>query len=136
MTLSAATTQSAGRTLRPIVLLVEDEPTIAVTLRDDLADSGYEVVQTGDGGDAIAILASRRFDAVITDLRLPGADGVQVVRAARAARPDVPVLVISAWLDGHRERIRALGAAALGKPFCNRAILAWLGSPNDATGVA
>ena len=64
------------------ILLVEDEQTIAVTLTDDLEGAGYEVKHFPDGKEAIDELQRRSYDVVITDGRLPGADGLQVLQAA------------------------------------------------------
>lgn len=109
------------------VLVVDDEPTIAVTLRDDLEEQGYHVVIAADGVQALQRLGEGPFAAVVTDLRLPGADGARVVREARARSAVVGILVISANLDGQRERLRTEGADDfLQKPFGNDEVLAWL----------
>lgn len=111
------------------VLVVEDEPTIARTLADDLADHGYHVVPTGNGAEAIRLIAAHEFAAVITDLRLPGADGVEVLRAAKQRRAATRVLVISANLASRLPVVRGLGADdVLSKPFLNQRVLDWLGA--------
>ena len=69
------------------ILLVEDEQTIAVTLADDLEAAGYEVEHVADGKAAVARVEKQSYDVVITDVRLPGADGLQVLQATKAARP-------------------------------------------------
>jgi len=109
------------------VLLVEDEPSIAVTLADELADGGYAVTRVDNGAAAVELLAVQAFPVVVTDLRLPGASGLAVLRAAKASSPQSRVLVISAYLDGHREALLQQGAEALlQKPFANEQVLAWL----------
>ena len=109
------------------VLLVEDEPTISITLRDDLEEHGYVVTHTGNGAAAVVLLAKHRFGAVITDLRLPGADGLQVVRAARRSSPDARVLVITAFAKEHIPALMREGAGrVLQKPFLNHCVLDWL----------
>lgn len=109
------------------VLVVDDEPTIAVTLRDDLEEQGYHVVIAADGMQALQRLGEGPFVAVVTDLRLPGVDGSMVVRQARARSAVVGILVISANFDGQRERLRTAGADAfLQKPFRNDEVIAWL----------
>ena len=109
------------------VLLVEDEPTIAVTLGDELAERGCAVACVADGAAAVALLAGGGFDAVVTDVRLPGADGREVVRAARRFVPAAPVLVITAapppWLQA-ADRGGADGV--LTKPVPNDLVAAWL----------
>ena len=102
------------------ILLVEDETTIAVTLGHDLADRGHEVQLVDDGADALQRLDRERYDCVISDLRLPGADGLRVLASARAARRDVGAILISAWLDPEDVReCRRLGARMVAKPFLN-----------------
>jgi len=109
------------------VLLVEDEPTIAVTLADDLVDSGLRVTSVADGRSAVHLLEGLRFDAVITDLRLPGVDGLEVARAARRANPTTKVLLISACLLVH-PGFRVDVQQTLAKPFHNHEVIDWLRS--------
>jgi DNA-binding response OmpR family regulator len=109
------------------VLLVEDEPTIAITLTDDLSDHGYRVTCTGNGAEALALLAQHTYGAIVTDLRLPGADGVQIVAAARRRSPGTRILVITAFAPDRADALRRAGAGqVLAKPFANRRVLAWL----------
>jgi len=107
------------------ILLVEDEQTIAVTLRDDLEGVGYEVEHCGDGKQAIAVLQRTSFDVVITDVRLPGADGMQVLHAAKQARPDTEVLIMTAYATvEHAVEAMRLGADDyIQKPFLNEHVL-------------
>jgi CheY-like chemotaxis protein len=104
------------------VLLVEDEPTIAVTLGDDLVDGGYAVTRVDDGRRAVELLGSQTFGAVITDLRLPGAGGLEVARAARRACVG-RILLISAFV---LPEAAAAVDAVLAKPFANERVLEWL----------
>jgi nitrogen regulation protein NR(I) len=78
------------------ILLVEDDSAIVTTLRRVLAEEGYEVVveTTGDGGLSRATTGS--FDAVVTDLKLPGLNGLELVRELHAARPRLPILMMTA----------------------------------------
>ncbi|MCA8965203.1 MAG: response regulator [Planctomycetes bacterium] len=117
------TFESSSPQLR--VLLVEDEPTIAITLGDELEENGYRVTCVADGREAIGLLDDQAFDAVITDLRLPGASGLDVLRAARSGRPQAKVLVITAFAPPELEALRRAGAV-LAKPFPNRSVLDWL----------
>ena len=107
------------------ILLVEDEQTIAVTLRDDLEGVGYEVEHCADGKQAIAVLQRTSFDVVITDVRLPGADGMQVLQAAKQARPDTEVLIMTAYATvEHAVEAMRLGADDyIQKPFLNEHVL-------------
>ena len=111
------------------VLFVEDEPTIAIPLIDELEEHGCRVRHTSDGDEAVRLTAQIAFDVLITDLRLPGADGVQVVRAARLQRPEARILVITASTSRELEAVLADGVGSiLKKPFFNGAVLDWLRS--------
>jgi len=107
------------------ILLVEDETTIAVTLTDDLEAAGYEVKHVADGKAAISELGQTSYDVVITDVRLPGADGMQVLQAAKRARPDTEVLVMTAFATvEHAVEAMRLGADDyIPKPFLNEQVL-------------
>jgi DNA-binding NtrC family response regulator len=107
------------------ILLVEDEATIAVTLTDDLEAAGYEVKHVADGKAAISELGQTSYDVVITDVRLPGADGMQVLQAAKRARPDTEVLVMTAFATvEHAVEAMRLGADDyIPKPFLNEQVL-------------
>ncbi|MEE2887987.1 MAG: sigma-54 dependent transcriptional regulator [Planctomycetota bacterium] len=107
------------------VLLVEDEETIAVTLGDDLREAGHEVTHTPDGKQAIQILRDQVFDCVITDVRLPGADGIDVLQAAKAARPDTEVLVMTAFatVEAAVDAMRHGADDYIQKPFLNEAVV-------------
>ena len=78
------------------ILLVEDDPAIVVTLHRVLAGEGYEVSieKTGDSG--LARAKESPVDLVITDLKLPGISGLELVRELHAARPRLPILMVTA----------------------------------------
>jgi DNA-binding NtrC family response regulator len=107
------------------VLLVEDEQTIAVTLADDLEAAGHEVEHVADGAAAIAGLKRKSYDVVITDVRLPGADGLEVLKAAKHARPDTEVLMMTAYATvEHAVEAMRLGADDyIQKPFLNEHVV-------------
>jgi two-component system alkaline phosphatase synthesis response regulator PhoP len=65
------------------ILVVEDEPTIATALRDDLELEGYAVEVVDDGTLALARILEEKFDLILLDLMLPGMDGLDVCRQAR-----------------------------------------------------
>jgi len=79
------------------VLLVEDRDSLRAMLRESLEAEGFAVREAADGSEALRALASERFMAVVTDLKLPGADGHQVLAAARDADPHVAVIVVTAY---------------------------------------
>jgi nitrogen regulation protein NR(I) len=78
------------------ILLVEDDSAIVITLRQVLADEGYEVTVETNGATALATAQAGNFDVVVTDLKLPGMNGLELVRTLHATRPRLPILMITA----------------------------------------
>jgi DNA-binding NtrC family response regulator len=107
------------------ILLVEDERTLAVPLTDALLGAGHEVVALGDGAAALAWLGEHSTDLVLTDVRLPGADGIAVLSRARQADPPATVLVMTGYatVDQAVEAMRAGAVGYLQKPFPMEALL-------------
>lgn len=81
---------------RPRVLLVDDEAAQLGLLTDLFAQSGFAVGAAAGGRAAIALLDQADWDVLITDQTMPGVDGWSVLRRARAARPELPVILLSA----------------------------------------
>ncbi len=103
----------------PRVLLVEDEPSLVVTLTDRLAAEGYDVTTAGDGVSALATARARAFDVLLLDVALPGKNGFDVCRELRQGGSDVPVLMLTARGDV-TDRVVGLKLGAddyLAKPF-------------------
>ena len=101
------------------LLLVEDDDAIADALRLHLEQAGYRLHREADGRLAMAAIDRQRWDLVLLDLMLPGADGWEVCRHLRARHPDVPVIMLSARsAEAHRVLGLELGADDyLAKPF-------------------
>lgn len=102
---------------RSSILVVDDEEVIREFLSEVLEE--HEVTLASDGDEAIEILKKRRFDLVITDLRMPKTPGEEVVKAAQEITPDAKVIVISGYSSLYTaSRSAASGACAfLSKPF-------------------
>ncbi len=101
------------------ILIVEDEPDIALGLQQDLKLDGYDVEVAGDGLTAIARATSEPFDLVILDVMLPGKDGFQVCRELRHARVQVPIILLTAR-SHEAEKVLGLELGAddyITKPF-------------------
>ncbi len=94
------------------ILLVEDRASLRRMLERALAGEGYEVAAAADGETAMAQLAERSFDLVVTDLKLPGASGLEVLAACRATHPDLPVVVLTAY-GTVRSAVEAMRLGAL-----------------------
>jgi DNA-binding response OmpR family regulator len=108
------------------LLLVEDDDAIAVALRLHLEGAGYRLRREADGQQAMAAIDSQRFDLVLLDLMLPGADGWEVCRHLRARHADTPVIMLSARsAEAHRVLGLELGADDyVAKPFSMLELLA------------
>jgi len=78
------------------ILLVEDEPSLVVTLTDRLASEGYEVESARDGEEGLARALAGSFDLILLDVMLPRRDGFEVCRELRARGVEVPVLMLTA----------------------------------------
>jgi two-component system response regulator HydG len=92
------------------VLLVDDDPAALAYLASVMRER-HQVTTCGDGGDAIERLREKAFNVVFTDLRMPGPDGFDVLRAAQALDPPVPVIVLTA-VDSARAAVTALKLGA------------------------
>jgi DNA-binding response OmpR family regulator len=101
------------------LLLVEDDDAIAVALRLHLEEAGYRLQREANGLHAMAAIDRQRFDLVLLDLMLPGADGWEVCRHLRARHADVPVIMLTArTAESHRVLGLELGADDyVAKPF-------------------
>jgi two-component system response regulator PilR (NtrC family) len=93
---TASSDTRADQPLRGTVLVVEDEADIRESLEEVLREEGYEVSAFADGSAALQALNTREFDLILSDLRLPGADGLEVLRHAREVAPQTLVLIMTA----------------------------------------
>ena len=73
----------------PHLLFVDDEPALRRVTAERLAERGFDVVEADTGEQALELLDKFAFDLVVTDLRLPGMDGTQVIEAARERYPSI-----------------------------------------------
>ncbi|MFN2239379.1 MAG: sigma-54-dependent transcriptional regulator [Thermoanaerobaculia bacterium] len=80
------------------VLLVEDKESLATMIREAIGPEGYEVEWVASGSEALRRIGSgRRWGLILTDLRLPGADGLEILRAAKEIDAQTPVIVMTAY---------------------------------------
>lgn len=107
------------------VLVVDDEPVVRDAIRLVLEESGMRVALVPDGETALLNRALDVCRLVICDVMLPGASGIEVVRAIRARRPDVPIVLITGYATPEvAARSTEAGATAfLPKPFDDTELL-------------
>lgn len=101
------------------ILVVEDEPALSEFLRSGLEAEGYSVLTAPDGSSGLSLGRHADIDCVVLDLMLPGLSGEEVLVRLRAARPKLPIIVLTAR-DGVYDRVRNLDAGAddyMVKPF-------------------
>ena len=79
------------------ILLVEDKASLRNVMRLTLENAGYSVTESADARSAANEISTTRHRLVLTDLRMPNGSGLDVLRAARAADSDVPVIVMTAF---------------------------------------
>jgi len=111
--------------MNEIILVVDDEPKITRLARDYLEKSGFIVLTSGDGQQALTITRQERPDLIVLDLMLPGLDGLDVCRAIRR-ESDVPIIMLTARAEEADQLIGLeLGADDyITKPFSPRALVA------------
>ena len=108
------------------VLVVEDDAAIRRGLVDALQFSGYEVLQAANGGDGLAQGLRATYDLLLLDLILPGQSGFEILEQVRAARPTLPVIILTARGE-EADRVKGLRLGAddyVVKPFSVRELLA------------
>ena len=101
------------------ILVVEDEPDFRNMVAHELGEEGYGVATAADGLSALTHLAESEFDVVVTDVRMPGASGVEVLRAARTRTPETEIVMTTGYasLDLAIECLRAGAFDFVQKPF-------------------
>lgn len=110
------------------VLVVDDEPELASLMRDMLEQAGYEVATAESGALALALLEAARFDAIVSDLRMPDMDGAALWRAVLQHHPALAQRMLFVTGDtlspDARDFLRSARCQALDKPFSKAALLA------------
>ena len=109
----------SGSPHRPRVLVVDDEASIRDLLTKTLALAEYDVDAAPDGRAAVTRLRAQTYDLLITDLKMPGMDGLSLIREARRLSPTMPVVIITAY-STEASAIEAINLGVHGyltKPF-------------------
>jgi CheY-like chemotaxis protein len=110
----------AGPAISPRqILVVDDEPAVADTIRMVLGLDGHQTEVAADAEGALAKFEAGRYGLVVTDLSLPKMDGIGLARELRKRDPKQPIILITAYAEsiaGDRERLKDV-TYLLGKPF-------------------
>ena len=107
------------------ILLVEDDRKVRTLIEKNLLDEGYEVHLASDGIDALMLIAKKKFDLIISDIRMPNLDGFQLLEQMNGKKIDIPVVFITGY---HSEEVeiksRDLGAVEyIKKPIQRKQLL-------------
>jgi len=107
--------------MKPLILIVEDEPALATMLRYNLEKEGYRVAEAGDGEEALTMVAERKPELVLLDWMLPSLSGIEVCRQLRRkpATRELPIIMLTARGE-EGDKIRGLNTGAddyMTKPF-------------------
>ena len=110
------------------ILLVEDDQATAAFIEKGLRQAGHEVDHSGNGREGLVLATTVTYDTLVIDRLLPGLDGLALVKTARSAGVQTPVLLLTAR-SGIEDRVEGLEAGAddyLGKPFAFSELMARL----------
>jgi DNA-binding NtrC family response regulator len=101
------------------ILILDDEPIVCERLKPALEKSGFEVETYTESQKAIDRLVEKKFDVLVTDLKMQGPDGIDVLRFAREQAPATKVIIITgfATVDTAREAMRSGAVEFIPKPF-------------------
>ena len=116
---TAKTTEAAPS--METILIIDDEKNYLIVLQALLSDVGYEVLTADDAGKALEMVQSHDLDLVITDMRMPGIDGMEFLAQLHGQRPELPVIMMTAYATVEKA-VEAMKRGAfdyITKPFKN-----------------
>ena len=103
----------------PRILIIEDDEEMRSLLKDSLEEEGFETDSVSNGSDAFRKLVKEPFNLIITDVRMPGLTGLDILPGIKKLQPEVPVIVITAFgsEEVYRRSIKRGAAGYLEKPI-------------------
>jgi len=107
------------------ILIVDDERNYLLVLETLLADAGYEVITCDNASEALEVTSSHDLDLVITDMRMPGVDGMEFLVQLRSLQPEIPVIMMTAYATVEKA-VEAMKCGAfdyITKPFKNEELI-------------
>jgi two-component system KDP operon response regulator KdpE len=111
--------QTEAESSKPRILVVDDEKSIRWALRQTLQSMNFEITEAESGEQAVALVRTVRFDAVLLDIAMPGMDGIEACRLIRQVMPNIGIVMLSVR-SFERDKVEALDAGAddyVTKPF-------------------
>jgi len=109
----------SGSDRAPVLLIVDDEPRILSALRRTLRREGYEIIAVDSTREALRTLAEQPVDLILSDHKMPGMTGLQLLAEAARQRPGAIRILITGWVEAiPEEEIQGVGVfAVLAKPW-------------------
>jgi len=103
------------------ILIVDDEPTIRLLVASVLKDEGYEVTAAATGEEALQLAARRHFHLIVTDLKMPGVSGIELLERVKREDPETCVILLTAFgtVEGAVEAVKKGACDYLLKPLAN-----------------
>jgi DNA-binding NtrC family response regulator len=111
--------------MKNTILIIEDEPSMRIGMSHSLSSSGHTVNVCEDGAQGMSAIEKKRFDLVITDLKLPHYDGFAILKRIKEISPDTGVIIMTAYADV-KTAVQAIRDGAfdyIAKPFSNEELL-------------
>lgn len=100
------------------ILVVDDEAGIRELFKEELMDNGAVVIEAESGNSAQKVFNKGGVDCVISDIRMPDGDGVELVKHIKESHPDIPIYLITGFADYTGNELKVLGIEAIiFKPF-------------------
>lgn len=111
------------------ILAVDDESIVLDSLRKILVLDGFSVDTVESGPEALALVGKNQYDFVFTDLRMPGMDGIEVTKAVKHLRPDIDVIIVTAYasIDSAVETMKFGAMDYIQKPFTDDELTQFVG---------
>lgn len=113
---------------KPSILVVDDQPAMRLAMARVLERAGYETTRCADGHEALSALEARPWEGLVTDVRMPGLDGCELLSRALARRPSLKIVLVTAFgtVEDAVAAIRRGASDYLLKPFAPEALVAAL----------
>lgn len=101
-----------------VILCVDDEVDILELFKDEFIDCGFKVLEASNGVDAFEIYKNNKVDCIVSDIRMPGGDGVTFVKNVKDDGAEIPIFLVTGFSDYTAEDLSGLGVnAVIFKPF-------------------
>ena len=109
---------------RKRVLVVDDEAIVRICCERSASPDEFEIITVEDAAEGLRLLKSETFDIILTDLKMPGMDGIEFIYQSRKFAPETSIVLISGYdTEDVREQSERLGVHYLPKPFGPNALI-------------